>query len=68
MLFGQDFHGNRDGLEFFKEGVNHYNRKSFEAAIDFFRKALGINPSDSTTRFFLGRHPFSVTVRPIRSL
>jgi DNA-binding beta-propeller fold protein YncE len=42
------------GFEFFKEGVYHFNRKSYEAAIEFFRKTLGENPRDSRARFFLG--------------
>ena len=41
------------GFELFKEGVHHYNRKSYEAAIDFFRKSLGTNPRDGRVRYFL---------------
>jgi len=41
------------GFELFKEGVHHFNRKSYEAGIDFFRKSLGINPRDGRARYFL---------------
>jgi DNA-binding beta-propeller fold protein YncE len=41
------------GFELFKEGVYHFNRKSYEAAIDFLRKSLGRNPQDRNARYFL---------------
>jgi len=54
IIYAQDTAENRYGLEFFKKGVHHFNRKEYEASIDFFRKALGENPSDEKARFFLG--------------
>ena len=41
-------------FELFKQGVNLFNRKSYEAAVDFFRKTLNTNPNDARARFFLG--------------
>ena len=46
--------GGRQAFELMKEGIKHYNRKEYEAAIDFFRKSLGNDPKDGRTRFFLG--------------
>jgi len=54
IVSAEDFNENTTGFQFFKEGVNHFNRKSFEASIDFFRKTLGKNPGDLRARFFLG--------------
>ncbi|MCK5095030.1 MAG: hypothetical protein KAR18_09905, partial [Spirochaetes bacterium] len=54
IIYAQDTAENRYGLEFFKKGVHHFNRKEYEASIDFFRKALGENPADEKARFFLG--------------
>ena len=44
----------RVGLEYFKKGLHHFNRKEYEAAIDFFRRSLGESPADERTHFFLG--------------
>ena len=44
----------RVGLEYFKEGVHHFNRKEYEAAIDYFRNSLGESPANERTHFFLG--------------
>ncbi len=44
----------RVGLEYFKEGVHHFNRKEYEAALDYFRKSLGESPANERTHFFLG--------------
>jgi len=48
-LYSQDY-----SFEYFKEGVSHFNRKEYEASIEFFRKALGDKPTDKRYRFFLG--------------
>jgi DNA-binding beta-propeller fold protein YncE/Mg-chelatase subunit ChlD len=50
----QDLPGKDEGFELFKQGVNLFNRRSYEAAIDFFRKTLGKSPPDERARFFLG--------------
>ena len=50
----QDLSVKGEGFELFKQGVNLFNRRSYEAAIDFFRKTLGKSPSDERARFFLG--------------
>jgi sugar lactone lactonase YvrE len=50
----QEIRDNQQALEYFKEGVLHFNRKDFEASVDFFRKSLGSNPLDNRTRYFLG--------------
>jgi hypothetical protein len=44
----------RVGLEYFKNGVHHFNRKEYEASIDFFRKSLSESPANERTHFFLG--------------
>jgi len=48
-LYSQDY-----SFECFKEGVDHFNKMEYEASIDFFRKAIGLKPTDSGYRFFLG--------------
>jgi DNA-binding beta-propeller fold protein YncE len=45
---------NREAFELMKEGVKHFNRKEYEAAIDFFRKSIGKDPKDVRVRYFLG--------------
>ncbi len=42
------------GMEYLKEGLHHYNRQEYEAAIDFLRKSLGKIPDDRQARFLLG--------------
>ena len=41
ISFSDDFTDQALGIEFLKEGLHHYNRQEYEAAIDFFRKSLG---------------------------
>jgi Mg-chelatase subunit ChlD len=41
-------------MEFFKEGLHHYNRQEYEAAIDFLRKSLGKQPENERARYLLG--------------
>jgi DNA-binding beta-propeller fold protein YncE len=45
---------NREAFELMKEGVKHYNRKEYEAAVDFFRRSIGKDPKDGRARYFLG--------------
>lgn len=54
QAFSDEFLDKRLGLELFKEGVSHFNRKEYEAAIDFFRKSLRKIPQDTRVRYFLG--------------
>lgn len=49
-----DFTDQSLGMEYFKEGLHHYNRQEYEAAIDFFRKSLGKLSSDQEVQFLLG--------------
>lgn len=53
-LRADDFMDRSHALEFFKEGLDHFNHREYEAAVDFFRKSLGKAPDDARTRFYLG--------------
>ncbi|MGQ9615494.1 MAG: 6-bladed beta-propeller [Spirochaetota bacterium] len=54
LCAGDDFIDQSYAIEFFKKGLNHFNNREYEAAVDFFRKSLGKAPDDQETRFFLG--------------
>jgi len=54
ISYTDEFLDKNYALEYFKEGVMHFNNKEYEASIDFFRKSLGKVPNDSTVHFFLG--------------
>ncbi len=48
-----DIHADEIFYEHFKKGVIHFNRKEYEASIEFLRKALGRIPEDTRARYFL---------------
>jgi DNA-binding beta-propeller fold protein YncE/Mg-chelatase subunit ChlD len=52
--FADDFMDQALGMEYLKEGLHHYNRQEYEAAIDFFRKSLGKTPDSAEARYLLG--------------
>jgi DNA-binding beta-propeller fold protein YncE len=45
---------NREAFDLMKEGVRHFNRREYEAAVDFFRRSIGKSPKDWRSRYFLG--------------
>jgi DNA-binding beta-propeller fold protein YncE len=45
--------GDESISEQFKRGVYHFNRKEYEASIEYFRGALGRAPGDRRARYFL---------------
>jgi len=54
IAFAEDVMDRALGMEYLKEGLHHYNRQAYEAAIDFYRKSLGKMPDDMVARFLLG--------------
>ncbi|MFW6139306.1 MAG: VWA domain-containing protein [Spirochaetota bacterium] len=54
VSYAQETPSDAQFWENFKQGVVHYNKKEYMAAVDFLRRALGRKPESPRARYFLG--------------